>query len=206
MSTPATDSLTTIGEAVGLTREDMTAIWEGVKANQAKLDGCQRHDFVGIDAGERYGSLRFKVKFRCAEDAPNCGSTSIPKTRSPEMGEPKIPGSGLKDPPGPDGDEEEGPGPIGPASAILESEETTDTIKGVSGGSNSDGATKSFGGTVQCPPGAACDTSPYELRDPESAGAADPTSPPPSYGAPCVPGKGGLIAQCSPAAGGAPKP
>ena len=65
MSTPATDSLTTIGEAVGLTREDMTAIWEGVKANQAKLDGCQRHDFVGIDAGERYGSLRFKVKFRC---------------------------------------------------------------------------------------------------------------------------------------------
>jgi YD repeat-containing protein len=148
----------------------------------------------------------FKIKFRCAEDSPNCGSTSVPKTWSPEMGEPKIPGSGLKDPPEPDGGEGVDPGSFGPASAILDSEGTTENIK-VAGGSSSGGGAKQVkASNVKCPKGAACDTSPYDLKDPESAGAADPTSPPPSYGAPCVPGQGGLIAQCSPSTGAPPAP
>jgi hypothetical protein len=159
---------------------------------------------VGLSGDPKGVTVTVPLKY-CAEDAPNCGSTSTPKTWSPEMGEPKIPGGGLKDPPEPDGGEGEGPGGFGPASAIIDSEDTSnEVIK--AGGSASSGSGQSLGGSVQCPPGAACDTSPYELRDPERAGAADPNSPPPSYGAPCVPGKGGLIAQCSPSTGAPPAP
>jgi hypothetical protein len=123
------------------------------------------------------------------------------------MGEPKIPGGGLKDPPSPDVGE--GGGSLGPAGAILVSGNKRGgggkdggTTTGVSGGGGSDsgGTIQALNDTkVQCPKGTACDTSPYELRDPDSIGTgADPDGPPPSYGSPCVPGRGGTIAKCAP--------
>lgn len=53
-----TDSVDAISAATGIRRGDMLEIWEEVKANHLRLDGCRRHDFrpevSGAGAAIRY--------------------------------------------------------------------------------------------------------------------------------------------------------
>lgn len=59
------DSVDTLSTATGLSRATMLEIWAGVKANSAKLDACQRHEFV-CEAPGKLGA-----KWRCSA----CGGT-----------------------------------------------------------------------------------------------------------------------------------
>lgn len=43
------DGIKALSEVTGLTRADLTGIWEQVKTNHALLQGCPRHNF-GIAA------------------------------------------------------------------------------------------------------------------------------------------------------------
>jgi hypothetical protein len=64
------DSLDTLATATSLKREDILAIWADVKANQARLDRCSRHDFAPMDSDPaKRGHLG--MKYRCK----NCQGT-----------------------------------------------------------------------------------------------------------------------------------
>lgn len=54
------DSVDTIADASGIQRHELLEIWERVKANQAVLNACRRHDFVEIPSDKV-----FHVKYRC---------------------------------------------------------------------------------------------------------------------------------------------
>lgn len=46
-----------LAQFTGIQRTELLSIWDEVKANQARLDGCQRHDFGSQDdrkLGARY--------------------------------------------------------------------------------------------------------------------------------------------------------
>ncbi len=43
------DVLETLGKAAGIDRQATLKLWEEVKANHAKLDGCPKHDFKLIN-------------------------------------------------------------------------------------------------------------------------------------------------------------
>lgn len=60
----STDSLQTLCDATGVSRSSMLVLWEEVKANQAKLAACARHDFIALEPERRLGG-----KFRCT----SCG-------------------------------------------------------------------------------------------------------------------------------------
>lgn len=55
------DSLQTLCDAVGVSRPSMLELWDAVKANSAKLESCQRHDFVALETERRLGG-----KYRCS--------------------------------------------------------------------------------------------------------------------------------------------
>jgi tRNA(Ile2) C34 agmatinyltransferase TiaS len=57
------DSVDVISAAAGLSRATMLEIWDEVKANNAVLNACPRHEFLSEDPG------RIGAKWRC----PNCG-------------------------------------------------------------------------------------------------------------------------------------
>lgn len=46
-----------LAQATGIPQADILSMWDEVKANHAKLDGCARHDFGSVDdrkLGARY--------------------------------------------------------------------------------------------------------------------------------------------------------
>ena len=136
------------------------------------------------------GGIQRTIHFYCADDP--CG-TSVPKTWDPSMGEPKIPGGGLKDPP-PPGVGGDTPVPGGGPAAILQSDSiSTDTAVG-----GSKESTILSAGAKKCPKGSPCDTSPFELRDPDYMDPANSGTLPDSFSNPCLNGPGGGIAQCRP--------
>jgi hypothetical protein len=53
------DSLDNLGSVVGLSRASMREIWDEVKANNAMLNACPRHDFECEDPA------RISAKWRC---------------------------------------------------------------------------------------------------------------------------------------------
>ena len=61
-----TDSLDTISNLTGIPRNEMLSIWEMVKANQAKLNACPRHDLHAVELGK----VGTKYECRC------CGGQS----------------------------------------------------------------------------------------------------------------------------------
>lgn len=52
------DNLQVLSNLTGVTKKEVLSIWEQVKANKARLDECNLHNFVQID--NRLGS-----KWRC---------------------------------------------------------------------------------------------------------------------------------------------
>ena len=48
-----TDSVDTLSGLTGMTRATLLSIWDQVRANQAKLDACARHDFKPVQPGNR---------------------------------------------------------------------------------------------------------------------------------------------------------
>jgi len=50
-----------------MSREEMVGLWEEVKANGRKLDGCERHTFEAVDPEKKFGGTH-----RCI----NCGGTA----------------------------------------------------------------------------------------------------------------------------------
>lgn len=61
------DGMQVLGELTGLGRDGVLSAWEAVKANNAKLKSCPRHDFKPIS--EKFGS-RFKC-VNCQGEADN---------------------------------------------------------------------------------------------------------------------------------------
>lgn len=62
MREPKPNSLDVIGNAVGLTPQTMREILAEVRANQAKLDACPRHDFEALPGDNAFGLAK---KCRC---------------------------------------------------------------------------------------------------------------------------------------------
>jgi len=54
------DSVDTLSAATGLSRTTMLEIWSDVQANQAKLNACQRHEFISESPG------KLNAKWRCS--------------------------------------------------------------------------------------------------------------------------------------------
>lgn len=52
------DNLRVLSDLTGVDKEKISSIWEQVKANQARLDTCNLHDFEQIES-------RFGSKWRC---------------------------------------------------------------------------------------------------------------------------------------------
>lgn len=59
-----TDGVDKLSAASGLQRDTLLRIWDEVKANDAKLRGCSRHDFGDLGPPPRLGK-----RYECR----NCG-------------------------------------------------------------------------------------------------------------------------------------
>lgn len=55
------DSVDTIADASGVPRSELLSIWDRVRANQARLEACHRHDFVALQPEKPMGG-----KFQCS--------------------------------------------------------------------------------------------------------------------------------------------
>jgi hypothetical protein len=64
------DGAQVLGDLTGLGREGVLSAWEIVKANNAKLKSCPRHDFKPIS--EKFGS-----RFKCTHCQGEADSSAV---------------------------------------------------------------------------------------------------------------------------------